>query len=83
MHRQSHVRKAPNFFKTKNKEHARRVKDPTDSVVNRLGLGEGLVSTLVRDYPQTRREKTRPETVQCPDGETRQGVQNRVGKCES
>ena len=60
---------------TAERMRVRRVKDPSDSVVQGLGLGERLVSTLVREDPQTGANKTIGEAVQCPDGESSEGVE--------
>lgn len=48
------------------KNRARRVKHPAHAVIDELGLGECLVSTLVCYDPETSGEKTGPETVQRP-----------------
>jgi len=43
------------------------VKDPTDSVVQCLGWGESLVTTLVGKNPDTGTEKTLENGVECPE----------------
>lgn len=40
-----------------------RVKDPSDGVVQGLGLGERLVTALVRDDPQTGADETVGEAI--------------------
>lgn len=51
------------------------MEDPTDSVVDHLGLGEGLVTTFVGDDPETGSEETSEESVKCPDREFGEGVE--------
>ena len=46
-----------------------RVEDPADKVVDRFGLGESLVTTLMCNNPDSSPEKTSEERVECPDGE--------------
>ena len=55
------------------------MQNPTDGVVNRLRLGEGLMSTLMSDDPNACGEQTRPEAVQRPEGDSRSSVQVWVG----
>lgn len=46
-----------------------RVDDPADSVVVQLGGGEGLVTALVGEDPETRTKETLQEGVQSPENE--------------
>ena len=51
------------------------MEDPTDSVVDRLALREGLVSTFMGDDPKAGREKTDKEGVERPKDEARSRVE--------
>ena len=46
--------------------YLRRVKDPAHGVIDKLGLGECLMSTLVCDDPETHPKKTDPKAIQRP-----------------
>ncbi len=58
------------------------MENPTDSIVDSLGLGERLVAAFVGDDPKTGGEQARPEGVYSPKAESGDGVQQRVGQCE-
>ena len=53
----------------------RRVKNPSNGVVQGLGLGERLVSALVRKDPQAGADEAIGEAVQRPEGEPSEGVE--------
>ena len=46
------------------RKNVRRVKDPADGVVDKLGLGVGLVTALVGENPKTGGDETCPEGIQ-------------------
>lgn len=50
-----------------------RVQDPTNGIVDRLGLRVGLVTALVSNDPDTRHDETLGETVQGPSCKSRDG----------
>lgn len=52
------------------------MKQPAHAVVDKLGLGECLVATLVRYDPKTSGEETGPEAVQGPEREPCYRVKN-------
>jgi hypothetical protein len=58
----------------------RRVEDPTDGVVDCLRLGKRLVTALVGDDPETSGEETGPEGIERPEGETCDGIEERMGQ---
>ena len=55
------------------------MKDPTDSVVQCLGWGESLVTTLVGKNPDTGTEKTLENGVECPETSSEGHVWNSLG----
>ena len=50
---------------------SRGMKDPAHSVVGGLGGREGLMTALVREDPNSRRDETRSEVVRSPAEESR------------
>ena len=62
--------------------NSRRVEDPSDGVVDRLALRERLVSALVGNNPEARREEADKEGVERPEGEARGGVEVGAGERE-
>ena len=60
----------------------RRVEEPTDGVVDRLGLGKRLVTALVGDDPEAGAEESDKEGVERPEGEARGGVEVGAGERE-
>ena len=57
-----------------------RVEDPADKVVDRFGLGESLMTTLMCDNPDASPKETSEERVECPDGELGESVKVRIRK---
>lgn len=43
------------------------MKDPTDGIVDKLGLGVGLVTAFVGDDPKTGGDETSPEGIERPE----------------
>jgi hypothetical protein len=54
------------------------VENPTDGVVDELGLGVGLVTTFVGNDPKTGGDETSPEGIQGPERELGGAVEDRV-----
>lgn len=67
---------------SKIKANLRRVKNPSNGVVDGFGLGEGLVATLVGNNPQAGCEKAGEETIDGPESEAGKGVKGGVRKIE-
>jgi hypothetical protein len=59
------------------------VADPTDSVIEDLGLRESLVATLVRKNPETGAKKTLDESVERPKHKSNGRRGNVLGSDES
>jgi hypothetical protein len=59
---------------------SRRVQHPADGIVDRLGLGEGLVATFVSDDPKASGHQTSGEAVQGPKCEPCEGIERRMGQ---
>ena len=55
---------------------------PTDRVVDKLGLGERLMATLMRTHPETSRKEARSIPVEGPEHDLGQGVHPGTGKAE-
>ena len=53
------------------------MQNPPNSVINRLRLGKRLVTTLMRDNPQTRRDEARPKSVDRPEGEMEEWIKEK------
>lgn len=58
------------------------MKDPSDGVVDELGLGEGLMTTLVGNNPKTSGKKSCRKAVQSPESKAGDRVQHWVGQCQ-
>lgn len=54
-----------------------RVQDPSDGVIERLALAERLMSTLVRENPETSRDEPSRVAVRLPAEESARGVEVR------
>lgn len=57
-------------------QHVPGVEDPTDGIVHELGLGVGLVATLVGDDPNASGDEASPEGIQRPERELSSSVQD-------
>lgn len=58
--------------------HIPRVEDPTDGVVDKLGLSVGLVTAFVGDDPKTSGDETSPEGIERPERKFGGAVEDRV-----
>lgn len=54
------------------------MKDPTDRVVNKLGLGECLVATFVSYDPKAGHDETVGERIEGPERNPSEGVEVRT-----
>lgn len=61
----------------------RRMQSPTNTIVDKLGFREGLVTTLMANDPETSREETGPEAIQAPERETSEPVRERMGQVDN
>jgi hypothetical protein len=59
-------------------KYIRGMKDPADGVVDELGLGVGLVTTLMSKDPNTGGDEASPKGIQRPERELGSSVENRV-----
>lgn len=60
--------------------YIRRMDNPTNSIVDKLGFRERLMATLMSNDPETSREEAGPEAVEGPERETSEPVSVWVGK---
>lgn len=58
------------------------MQDPSNGVVDYLGVGESLVTTLMCENPDTSGDETGSERVHGPKSEGREGVQEGVRKVD-
>ena len=63
-------------------KNSRRVQNPSHSVVDRLGLGECLMTALVAKNPDTGGKETSNEGIEGPEREAECGVRQRVGELD-
>ena len=54
------------------------MEDPTDGIVDKLGLGVGLVTTFVGDDPKAGGDETSPEGIERPERKFGGTVEDRV-----